>query len=397
MAVCLKGLTDAETVALTHAMTESGARLKISGGRHLSVDKHSTGGIGDKTTLILAPIVAAAGLKNPMMAGRGLGHTGGTLDKLESIPGFRVDWDLEHFKKQIEEIGVCIIGQTADICPADRRMYALRDVTGTIDSIPLICASIMSKKIAEGAQALVLDVKFGSGAFMKSLTDARNLAENLKRIGEGAGQKVAALLSNMNEPLGRFIGNSLEVDECLAILKNEPAPANGKAYNDTRELSLRLAAHMIHVAGAAASAEDGYQIAERLLVSGQAFEKFAEMCRHQGGRLEQTKPAARHRRTVTAKESGHLNYLDLEKLGMASVCLGAGRKRSEDRIDPAAGIEALHAQAAAVTAGDPLFELYANDESLFQEAERFLSQSMEITEHALAPQPLIAEILQDKP
>ena len=291
MAVCFEPLSAEETAWLTGAMANSGRRLKFKSPLGLSVDKHSTGGIGDKTSIILAPIVAAAGVHVPMMAGRGLAHTGGTLDKLESIHGMKVRWDLDHFQKQVDDLGVAIIGQTEEICPADRKMYALRDVTGTVDSLPLICASIMSKKIAEGCEALVLDVKFGSGAFMKTLKEAGELASAPSAIGRANGLKVSTLQTNMNEPLGRFVGNALEIQECLEILKREKVHRDGKPATDTEELSLELAAQMLFVAQRCANLMEARELARAVLESGHAYEKFAAMVQAQGGDLSTRSPA----------------------------------------------------------------------------------------------------------
>ena len=286
MAVYFKGMTPKETASLTEVMLHSGRVLDFTNAKSLAVDKHSTGGVGDKTSMILAPIAAAAGCTVPMIAGRGLGHTGGTLDKLESIPGFNVFLSLDQFAAQVKSIGVAIIGQTGEICPADKKIYALRDVTATVESFALICASIMSKKIAEGIGALVLDVKFGSGAFMKTLEEADQLATKLMDIGTAHGKKVAVLLTDMEQPLGRFIGNSLEIAECVAILKNDEFMGRGRDdFEDCRELSLALAGQMIWLSGLASSADQGYEKARKVLEDGSAYAKFEDICRAQGGNL----------------------------------------------------------------------------------------------------------------
>lgn len=357
MAVYFKGMTPEETAAYTDVMLHSGRVLDFSR-LGVAVDKHSTGGVGDKTSMILAPLVAAAGVPVPMIAGRGLGHTGGTLDKLEAIPGFRIGLSLDEFERQVETLGVAIIGQTGEICPADKKIYALRDVTATVESLPLICGSIMSKKIAEGIGALVLDVKFGSGAFMKTLAQADELATKLIEIGAAHGKKVAALLTSMDEPLGRFVGNSLEIAECVAIMKNEAfggyAP---EEFADTRELTLDLAGHMIWLGGKANSASEGVAQARRLLADGSAYAKFEEMCRAQGGRLTEL-PSARHRAQVLASRNGFVSGFDTEKIGYAALALGAGRLKASDEVDPTAGLEIHRKLGDPVKAGEPLVTLH---------------------------------------
>lgn len=354
MAVCFRGMTDEETFFLTEEMRDSGEVLSL-GHLGVTVDKHSTGGIGDKTSLILAPLVAAAGLRVPMMAGRGLGHTGGTLDKLESIPGFDVRLSLSAFEKVVASCGAAIIGQTASICPADRKLYALRDVTGTVDSLPLICGSIMSKKLAEGMSALVLDVKFGSGAFMKTAEDGERLARALMGIGRRAGKNVCALLTRMDEPLGRMVGNALEVRECLDILDGKTCAAEGKGWDDTRELTLVLAGHMLHVGGRVASAAEGHALAEKHLRDGSARHTFNQMCELQGAHLGNELPRAPHVTPLVAERDGFFTYTDLEKIGYAGVFLGAGRKFQTDVLDLATGIECLRVQGEPVKRGDTLF------------------------------------------
>lgn len=333
MAVFLRGLNDEEIFALTEAMLHSGKVMDFSGHPQAKVDKHSTGGVGDKTSLILGPIVAAANIAVPMISGRGLGHTGGTLDKLESIPGFRTRLSEEDFRRTITRHGLCFMGQTEDICPADKKIYALRDVTGTVESIPLICASIMSKKLAEGIDALVLDVKFGSGAFMKTQDAAEALARMLGKVGVRAGLKMSALITSMEQPLGRWAGNGPEVRECLDILQGKPEAAD---CGDTRALSVELAGHMICLGGEAPTWKDGVLKAEEFLSSGKAFEKFEQVCHAQGGDLKRLPTAAHHKIVLSAKE-GFIQRFDTESLGWAGVTLGAGRKRSQDPVDPTAG------------------------------------------------------------
>jgi pyrimidine-nucleoside phosphorylase len=360
MAVYFSGMNPSETADLTEAMLHSGHVLDFSGLGKPAIDKHSTGGVGDKTSMILAPIVAAAGVPVPMIAGRGLGHTGGTLDKLEAIPGFRIDLSLEEFQKQVAEVGCAIIGQTKEICPADKKIYALRDVTATVESLPLICASIMSKKIAEGIDGLVLDVKHGTGAFMKTAEAAETLADKLMEIGRAHGKKVAALITSMDEPLGRFIGNSLEMGECFAILKNEPYLGRPPGdFRDTRELSLELAGMMIWLGGRATSAEDGVRIATETLDSGRAWEMFEKICRIQGGNPDAL-PVAARKVDILCENEGFVAGFDTEKIGLAAIVLGAGRLKTTDLIDPSAGIEVHVKLGDRVKKGDRLFTLYEN-------------------------------------
>lgn len=386
MAICFRGMNAEEIAWLTQEMRDSGVVLDLSQ-MGITVDKHSTGGIGDKTSLLLAPIVAAAGITVPMMAGRGLAHTGGTLDKLESIPGFNVKLSFEAFKKQLGEIGCAIMGQTFEICPADRKLYALRDVTGTVDSLPLICGSIMSKKLAEGMSALVLDVKVGTGAFMKTQAEAEELARALADIGVRSGKRVHALLTRMNEPLGRFVGNSLEVQECLDILDGKLASGLGKTYQDTIELSLILAAHMIFLGGKAKSIDEGREIANSLLNDGSAKKKFLKMCELQGGKL--TLPQAASVETVTAEADGFFVYTNLEKMGVACVHLGAGRAFQNDVLDYAAGIEVFCEQSQPVKKGDPIFKVYHSDPSRYKQSLQVLKESFTISNQKVVRQPLV--------
>jgi pyrimidine-nucleoside phosphorylase len=361
MAVYFKGMTAGETAALTDVMLHSGRVLDFSKAKTLAVDKHSTGGVGDKTSMILAPIAAAAGVTVPMIAGRGLGHTGGTLDKLEAIPGFSVSLSLDAFEKQVSMIGVSIIGQTAEICPADKKIYALRDVTATVESLPLICASIMSKKIAEGISALVLDVKFGSGAFMKTIEQAELLATKLMDIGKVHGKKVASLLTDMEQPLGRFVGNSLEIGECVAILRGDEFLGRSD-FDDCRELSLELAGHMIWLGGLAPNAREGYLKAKEVLESGLAFKKFEEICKAQGGSLDQL-PLPKARQDVASPTDGFVSAINTEQIGYAALALGAGRLTSADELDLTAGIEIHKKLGEAVRKGETLYTLYVRDES----------------------------------
>ena len=336
MAVVLKGMTRPETAALTDAMLRSGDVLDLSSLPGKKVDKHSTGGVGDKTSLVLAPLAAAAGVAVPMISGRGLGHTGGTLDKLEAIPGFNVNLSVAEFRRVLEICGCAMIGQTAEIAPADRKLYALRDVTGTVESPYLICASIMSKKLAEGIDALVLDVKTGSGAFMKNEQDAVFLAELMVETGERMGKKVVALITDMDQPLGNKIGNALEVVEVMEVLR-------GGGPEDLRELCLELAGWMLHLGGASHTVAEGKQHSAKLISSGKALEKFRQMVELQGGdgRViddDNRLPQARHTLQVSSAKAGYLASMQCEQIGTASVILGGGRERKEDSVDPAVGI-----------------------------------------------------------
>jgi pyrimidine-nucleoside phosphorylase len=390
MAVFFSGMTGEETTVLTEAMLHSGLTLDFSHLPTPAVDKHSTGGVGDKTSMIIAPIAAAAGVPVPMIAGRGLGHTGGTLDKLEAIPGFNIRFSLEEFRTNVEKYGVCIIGQTDEICPADKKIYALRDVTATVDSLPLICASIMSKKIAEGISGLVLDVKYGSGAFMKTIGRAETLANHLIEIGHGHGKKVIAVLSNMDQPLGRFIGNALEIGECIAILKNQSfLNEEPGRFHDTRELSIALAGDMIWLGGKADSREHGAEVAEEVLASGAAWRKFEQICHVQGGRLSEL-PSAAKKEIVLAPQNGFVQSLETEQIGLAAIKLGAGRLKTADLIDPTAGIHMHKKIGEAVHRGEALYTLFARDEKHFAEARTMLLAATTISLQKVASPRLIA-------
>jgi pyrimidine-nucleoside phosphorylase len=356
MAILLRGMTREETACLTDAMVHSGIRVDLSDIAGVKVDKHSTGGVGDKTSLVLAPIAAACGVVVPMMSGRGLGHTGGTLDKLEAIPGFRVRLSLAEMKAALRATGCAMIGQTAEIAPADRKLYSLRDVTGTVESIPLISASIMSKKIAEGIDALVLDVKTGSGAFMKTEADSRRLAESLVAIGQASGVRTEAMITRMDTPLGRAVGNAVEVIESIEVLK-------GEGPSDLEEISLALAARMLVLAGLSSDESDALQRVQTVVSSGEALDRFRRIIENQGGdagivddysRL----PAAPERAMVVASRSGYVGRIDAELVGRASVVLGAGRDKVEDSVDPAVGIMLVARTGDRVHAGDPVLELH---------------------------------------
>ena len=380
MAVVLKGMTRPETAALTDAMLHSGEVLDLSSLPARKVDKHSTGGVGDKTSLVLAPLVAAAGIAVPMISGRGLGHTGGTLDKLEAIPGFNVNLPVAEFRRVLEICGCAMIGQTAEIAPADRKLYALRDVTGTVESPYLICASIMSKKLAEGIDALVLDVKTGSGAFMKSEKDAVFLAELMVETGERMGKQMVALITDMDQPLGNMIGNALEVVEVVEIL-------HGAGPEDLRELCLETAGWMLYLGGASKSVAEGKQQSAKLISSGKALEKFREMVELQGGDArvidDATKlPQAQHTKQVTSAKAGYVGAIQCEQVGTACVILGGGRERKEDSVDPSVGI-VLHKKVGdRVAAGEPIATIYYNAEAKAARARQLLEASYEIAEAA---------------
>jgi pyrimidine-nucleoside phosphorylase len=356
------------------------------------VDKHSTGGVGDKTSLILAPIVASEGVFVPMISGRGLGHTGGTLDKLESIPGFNVNLSLQEFRRVLEDSHCGLIGQTAEIAPADKKLYALRDVTGTVESPYLICASIMSKKLAEGLDALVLDVKTGSGAFMKKKEDAVFLAELMVETGRRMGKKMVALITDMDQPLGRMVGNALEIQECIDVL-------NGGGAEDLRELSLQLSAWMFHLGERTRTVAEGYKLAEQAIVSGKAKEKFREIIRLQGGDpsvIDDPKRLPRAKQTVefTASQAGFVGSMDCERIGTASVVLGGGREKKEDSVDPAVGL-VLHKKVGdEVVAGEPLCTVHYNSDGRLEEALGMLRAGYHIAPLAPeAPRTLIHQVI----
>ncbi|MCS7301937.1 MAG: thymidine phosphorylase [Candidatus Kapabacteria bacterium] len=381
MAACIRGLTEAETVALTRAMAHSGTCYDWRSIGY-AVDKHSTGGVGDKISLLVAPIAAAAGAIVPMMSGRGLGHTGGTIDKLESIVGFTVHPSDEQIERQLRRLGVAMFAQSAKVAPADRILYALRDETGTVESVGLITASILSKKIAEGAQGLVLDVKIGRGAFMQHINDARALAQMLVAVGQGAGLTVRGVLTDMDDPLGCAVGNWVEVQEAEGALQNP-----SECPPDIRELSLYLAGAMLHLAGIASSQQDGMSRAAQVWENGQAYERFHEMVAAQGGRWQES--VARYvstpSLTVESPRSGYITGFSTRQIGLALVELGAGRKRAQDTIDPAAGV-VLHVQRGNyIECGAPLFTVYATDKERIPPCAQLLLQSIEIEESPPLP------------
>jgi pyrimidine-nucleoside phosphorylase len=392
MAVVLRGMTRAETAALTDAMLHSGEVLDLSSLAARKVDKHSTGGVGDKTSLVLAPLAAVAGVAVPMISGRGLGHTGGTLDKLEAIPGFNVNLPVAEFRRVLESCGCAMIGQTAEIAPADRKLYALRDVTGTVESPYLICASIMSKKLAEGIDALVLDVKTGSGAFMKNEKDAAFLAELMVETGVRMGKQVVALITDMDQPLGCMIGNALEVFEVVELLR-------GEGPQDLRDLCLELSGWMLHLGGVADTVADGKKQSEKLLASGKALDRFRKMVELQGGdprTIDDPKklPQARNTTIVSSPRGGYLASLQCEQIGIACVVLGGGRERKEDSVDPAVGI-VLHKKVGdSVSTGEPLATIHYNSESRADRAKQLLTESYRIADApAREKRPLIHRVI----
>lgn len=400
MAIFFVGMNDQETAALTQTMLHSGVVVDLSEIDLYKVDKHSTGGVGDKTSLILGPLVAACGVPVPMISGRGLGHTGGTLDKLESVPGFNIHLSLEDFKKSVKKHNICFIGQTKDICPADKKIYALRDVTATVESLPLICASIMSKKIAEGIDGLVLDVKWGSGAFMKKKSDAEHLARKLMAIAKYHKKNVTALLTNMNQPLGRYAGNALEVFECVEIMKNKTYldPLSKKdLYEDTRELSLQLSAHMIFLAAKKMSSlkvntiEEAYELAKKTLVSGAAYSKFVELCQiHKGDLNKLPMPTVAHK--IQASTSGFLAEYNTEAIGYAGVALKAGRLQTSDTINPVSGIEFHKKIGDEVRSGDVIYTLHGDHTTDFAPALERLQSSFSLAAQA-SHVPLIDKLI----
>jgi len=387
MAILLRGMTREETAWLTDAMVHSGIRVDLGGVPGVKVDKHSTGGVGDKTSLVLAPLAAACGVPVPMMSGRGLGHTGGTLDKLEAIPGFRVDLSLDEMKAALARVGCAMIGQTAQIAPADKKLYALRDVTGTVESIPLISASIMSKKIAEGIDALVLDVKTGSGAFMKTEADSRALAESLVSIGNASGVRTEAIITAMDAPLGRAVGNALEVIECIEVLK-------GVESADLVDVSVELAARMLVLGKIADDRESAERQVRGAIASGAGLERFRRIIEAQGGDPKVVDdyarlPQAPHHHIVSAPRPGYVAGIDAELIGRASVALGAGRDRVEDPIDHAVGILLAAKPGDAVRAGDPVLEVHYRDRGRLDAALRLAGGAVTIDDHAPPRRPLI--------
>ena len=389
MAVCFQGMTDREMALLTDAMMRSGDKVDLSCFGKLSADKHSTGGVGDKTTLIVAPIVASLGGKVAKMSGRGLGHTGGTVDKLEAIPGFHTELSPEAFRRQVEQVGVAVIGQSGNLTPADKKLYALRDVTATVESIPLIASSVMSKKLAAGSENIVLDVKCGSGAFMKTEEAGRELAEKMVAIGKACGRNTAALVTNMDVPLGTHIGNALEVMEATEVLRGK--------QGDLRDLCCALASQLLQLCHGW-SAEEAAQKVEDAMDSGKAFSIMEKWVSAQGGDAKALTdhsllPGAKVKYEVKAPQSGWLSHMDAEKIGIASSILGAGRMKKDDAIDYGAGIILEKKTGDQVEAGQTLCVLYTNDKSRLKAAEELFLSALIWSDTAPAPQKLIFTVV----
>jgi pyrimidine-nucleoside phosphorylase len=390
MAIFWRGMDDEELHVLTDAMLRSGDIVDLSSLPGIKIDKHSTGGVGDKVSLHLAPAVAACGVPVPMISGRGLGHTGGTLDKLESIPGFRVDLSIDRFRAVLGECGLALIGQTERLAPADKRLYALRDVTGTVESIPLIAASIMSKKLAEGIDGLVLDVKVGSGAFMKTLEQARALARTLVAIGKRAGKRTTAFITDMDQPLGHWIGNAVEVRESLDVLE-------GRGPIDLIELTLALGGEMLVLGGKAQTEEEARARIKQALGDGSALERFRRCVALQGGDLPQSGAPSRVATaaiTVDSQRRGFVTAIDAEAVGRASVLLGAGRARKEDPIDPSAWIHLMRKVGEPVDIGQTLVRFSApSSREVAEDVARRLAAAWTIADHAPPPRPLVLEVI----
>ncbi|MCU7199059.1 pyrimidine-nucleoside phosphorylase [Turicibacter sp. H121] len=390
MAIVFNDMTKAERLALTQAMVNSGDVVDLSAIEGVKVDKHSTGGVGDKTSLILGPLVASMGVPVAKMSGRGLGHTGGTLDKLESISGMKIEIEMDQFIQQVNDIKLAIIGQTGNLAPADKYLYALRDVTGTVESIPLIASSIMSKKIAAGADAIVLDVKFGAGAFMKTLDDAKELATAMVEIGRDAGRETVAFLTDMNQPLGFAIGNALEVKEAIETL-------SGNGPKDLEELVLQLASHMVVLAKKAANTEQAYAQLKEKLQNGEALQKFKEFVAAQGGDTSQIEnpellPTASSVIPVTATEAGYVEKIDALSIGIAAMKLGAGRATKEDTIDMGVGVVLNKKVGEAINQGDVLAYVHTNQADS-QEAIEYIKKAYEISSSPVCSPTLIYDII----
>ena len=391
MAVYFNGMSKDETSALTEAMLYSGKVLNLNSIPGVKIDKHSTGGVGDKTSLIIAPIVAAAGVKVPMISGRGLGHSGGTLDKLESIPGFRTNLTLSEYKNVLKKIGAVLIGQTKEIAPADKLIYALRDVTATVESIPLITGSIMSKKLAEGIDGLVLDIKTGNGAFMQKTEDAIALADSLIQTAKAFDKKVIGFVTDMNQPLGNYIGNWLEVYESIQVLRD------GKK-NDLTELSLILAGAMIYLSRKTKSLEEGIEEAIRILQSGKAFDKFVEIVKSQNGNTDfilhpEKYPKSKFKEIIKSSSAGYLYEVNTYELGMAAIDLGAGRKTKDDKIDPKAGIIFNYKIGDNINKGVALAELYSDSKTGIDAAKRRIIGAIKISKSKPQKPKLIKTII----
>lgn len=392
MSIFFRGLSDAELAAWVGAMLRSGEVIDLSDVPGIKVDKHSTGGVGDKVSLALAPLAAACGVPVPMISGRGLGHTGGTLDKLESIPGFRVDLGIDRYRQMVRDIKCCLIGQTATVVPADKKLYALRDVTATVDCIPLIASSIMSKKLAEGIDALVLDVKVGSGAFMKTIEDARKLATTMVGIGREMGKRVVAIITDMEQPLGRAIGNSLEAIESIDMLK-------GQAPADYTECTMKLTAKMLELGGVARDETEARAKLQASIDDGSALKKFEEIIEAQGGNPAVLYdygvfPTARQIIPIPSPANGYITAIDTEKVGMAAVALGAGRERVDSVIDPAVGFVLQKKVGDRVEKGEPIALMHINDASRTGTIIERFQAACAFGDEAPAPRPLIVETIE---
>ncbi len=391
MAIFIRGMEADESAALTKAMLDSGDKIDLSEIEAIKVDKHSTGGVGDKVSLVLAPLVAALGIPVPMMSGRGLGHTGGTLDKLEAIPGFRVDLSEEEYIAQVKKIGVAIIGQTKSLAPADKKMYALRDVTATVDSIPLIAGSIMSKKLAAGPDAFVFDVKTGRGAFMSTLEMAEEMARTLVDIAVLSGKQAQALITDMNQPLGFYAGNALEIFETVACLQ-------GEGPEDLMTVTLEIAGMMLEMGGKAPSVAEGKKLAEAAIADGRGLAKFREMVAAQGGDTAYIDdpglfPQAGKKIPVRAEKDGYVHSIDTLEMGMIGVALGAGREKTEDAIDMSAGIIFARKVADRVAAGDTLLTLFTNREDGLEEITRRAQRAVVVEDSPCQPYPIIYKVV----
>lgn len=393
MSVFFQGMDNEEIKNLTQIMAASGDKVDLSGIEGIKADKHSTGGVGDTTTLIVAPVVAACGVPVAKMSGRGLGHTGGTLDKLESIPGFKIDLSIQDFIKQVNKIKLAVVGQTKNLVPADKKLYALRDVTDTVDSLPLIASSVMSKKIAGGSDVILLDVKVGSGAFMKNSEDAVVLAETMVNIGKMMGRKTAALVTNMDEPLGMMIGNALEVREAIEILTGK---INESAL---KEVSLVLAGYLLELADKVKSFEEGYKKAKDVIASGRAAEKLRQMIEYQGGNSKviddvDLLPQAQIKKDFHLEKSGFIERIEADKIGQAVMMLGAGRIKVDDRIDPSVGLILNKRVGDAIAEKEPFCQIWANDGAKLKCAERVLKKAVKTGSRMPQEVPLIYDYIE---
>jgi pyrimidine-nucleoside phosphorylase len=391
MAVFLNGMSEEETFDLTEIMLNSGKVVDLSYINKVKVDKHSTGGVGDKTSLILAPLVASCDIAVPMISGRSLGHTGGTLDKLESIPGFNVNYSIDDYKRIIEKAGVVMIGQNSDFAPADKKIYSLRDVTGTVDNLSLITASIMSKKLAEGTDAIVFDIKIGSGANLQNTEESRELTKYLITVSKKFGKKAIAILTDMNEPLGYKIGNWLEVEECLEVM-------NGKIINDLNKVNNVLSGAMIYLGDKAGSIEEGEKIAEQKLMDESTYKKFLEIVKEQKGDVDYIKDWKNYKRAkfskkIISEKDGYVSEMNAFKFGLASIELGCGRKKIDDKIDYLAGIILNKKCGDKVKTGEVICELWAEDEEKIERAEKHINEGVIVSDKKPRERKLIIDIV----